>query len=44
MWEMKEGKYTKNLARNQFCAVFHIPDIPENVFTQIYKVLYGDAI
>ena len=34
---MKEDKYTKNLARNQVCAVFHIPDIRENVLPKFTK-------
>ena len=35
---MKEDKYTKNLARNQVCAVFHILDIRENVLPKFTKL------
>ena len=38
MREMKEDKYTKNLAKNQVCAVFHIPDIRENVLPKFTKL------
>ena len=37
---MKEDKYTKSLAKNQVCAIFHMRDIQ----TQIYKALYGNAM
>ena len=40
IWEMKEYKYTKSLVKNQVCAIIHMRDI----FTQIYKALYGDAM
>ena len=36
IWEMKEDKYTKSLAKNQKES--------EKRFTQIYNALYGDAI
>ena len=29
---MKEDAYTKSLAKNQFCAIFHMREIWENVF------------
>ena len=46
---MKEDKYTKNLAKNQICAIFHMRDtdmreIAEKRFTQINKALYGDVM
>ena len=41
---MKEDKYTRNLAKNQVCAMFHMRDIRKNVLPPIYKALYGDAI
>ena len=30
IWEMKEDKYTKSLAKNQVCAIFQMPDIRKN--------------
>ena len=30
IWEMKYDKYTKSLAKNQVCAVFHMQDIQKN--------------
>ena len=41
---MKEGKYTKALAKIQVCAIFHAREIFENFFTYIYRALYGDAM
>ena len=41
IWEIKEDKYTKSLAKNQVCAIFHRRDIWKKSFTH---VLYGDAI
>ena len=41
---MKEAKYTKSLAKNQVYAIVHMRDIWKKRFTQIYKVLYGDAM
>ena len=40
IWKVKEDKYTKSLVKNQVCAIIHMRDI----FTQIYKALYGDAM
>ena len=38
---MNEDKYTKNLAKNQVCVIFHLRDIrTEKRFTQICKALY----
>ena len=44
IWEMKEDKYTKSLAKNQVCAIIDMRDIRKKRFTQIYKALYGDAM
>ena len=41
---MKEGKYTKALAKIQVGAIFHAREIFENLFTDIYRALYGDAM
>ena len=27
IWEMKEDKYTKSLAKNQVCVIIHVRDI-----------------
>ena len=40
---MKRGKYTKTLAKIQTRRVF-VYEISEELFTQIYKGLYGDAM
>ena len=40
---MKRGKYTKTLAKIQARRVF-VYEISEEMFTQIYKGLYGDAM
>ena len=40
---MKLGKYTKTLAKIQARGVF-VYEISEEMFTQIYKGLYGDAM
>ena len=31
IWEIKEDEYTKNLAKNQVCAIFLMQDIQKNV-------------
>ena len=41
---MKEGKYTKALAKIQVCAIFHAREIFENFFAYIYRALYEDAM
>ena len=41
IWEIKQEKYTKSLAKNQVCAII---DIRGKRFTQIYKALYRDAM
>ena len=43
IWEMKEDKYTKSLAKNQVCNISYVRYL-EKGFTQIYKALYGDAM
>ena len=41
IWEINEDKYTKSLAKNQVCVIFHLRDIrTEKRFTQICKALY----
>ena len=30
IWEMKEDEYTKRIAKNQVCAIFHMRDIRKN--------------
>ena len=37
IWEMKEDKYTKGLAKTQVCAMFHYARYSEKLSTQIYK-------
>ena len=44
IWEMKEDKYTKGLAKTQVCAMFHYARYSEKLCTQIYKPLYGDTM
>ena len=41
--KVKEDIYTKSLAKNQVCAIFHMRDIRKKRFTQNYKAFYGDA-
>ena len=43
IWEMKENKYTKSLAKNQDCDISYTR-YSEKSFTQIYQALYGDAM
>ena len=38
IWEMKEDKYTKNLAKNQVCVIFDMQDIRENVLPEFIKL------
>ena len=43
IWEKKEGKYSKTLAKIQVTAVFLKRDIRITFFlTQVYRVFYGD--
>ena len=35
---MKEDKYTKSLAKNQVCAIFHMRDIWKNVLPKFIKL------
>ena len=43
--KVKEDIYTKSLAKNQVCAIFHdhMRDIRKKRFTPNYKAFYGDA-
>ena len=34
IWEIKEDKYAKGLAKNQVCAIFHMGDIRKNVVSR----------
>jgi len=41
--EIKEDKYTKSLAKNQVCAIFHTQNVRKNVLFKFIKLyLYGD--
>ena len=35
---MKEDKFSKWLAKNQVCAIFHMRDIPKNVLPKFKKL------
>ena len=37
VWEMKEDKYTKSLAKNQVYAIVHMRDIRRNVLPKFIK-------
>ena len=37
IWEMKEGKYTKSLAKNQVYTIVHMRDIRKNVLPKFIK-------
>ena len=39
-WEMKEDKYSKSLAKNQVCAIFHMRDIQKNVVPKFIKLCW----
>ena len=41
---MKEGKYTKALAKIQVGAIIHVRKLGGIFFTYIYRALYGDAM
>ena len=41
---MKGGKYARTLAKNQFFGTFHIRAVSEEMFCQIHRDLYGDAM
>ena len=43
IWEKKEGKYSKALAKIQVTAVFPKRDIRITFLTQIYRDFYGDV-
>ena len=38
IWEMKEDEYTKRIAKNQVCAIFHMRDIRKNVLHKHVKL------
>ena len=38
IWEMKEDKYTKRLAKNQACAIFQMRDIRKNDLPKFIKL------
>ena len=38
IWEMKEDKYTKSLAKNQVYAVVHMRDIRKNVLPKLIRL------
>ena len=45
IWEKKEGKYGKILAKIQLTAIFlKQAGYATNFFTQIHRDLYGDAM
>ena len=38
IWEMKEDKYTKSLAKNQVYAMVHMRDIRKNVLPKFIRL------
>ena len=45
IWEIKEDKHTKSLAKNQVCAIIHMREIhKKNVLAKFYTALYRDAM
>ena len=40
IWEMKEGKCTKSLAKNWVCTIFHTQDIQKNVSFEFIKLIW----
>ena len=38
IWEVKEDKYAKGLAKNQVCAMFHLRDIRKTVLPKFIKL------
>ena len=38
IWEMKEDKYTKSLAKNRVCVIFDMQDIRGNVLPKFSKL------
>ena len=44
MWEKKQGKYAKTLAKIRVTAAFLIQDMGRNFFSQIYRDLHGDGM
>ena len=43
MWEKKEGKFSKTLAKIHVTAVFLKRDIRITFLTQLYRDFYGDV-
>ena len=43
IWEMKEDKYTKRLAKNQVCAIFQMLDIRKNDLPKFIKLCMQTA-
>ena len=35
---MEENQYTKHLAKNQDCAIFHVPDTRKNALSKLTKL------
>ena len=43
IWEIKEDKYTKSLAKNQDCVIFHTQNNRKNLLFKFIKLyIYGD--
>ena len=38
IWEMKEDKYTKSLAKHRVCAIFQMGDIRKNALPKFIKL------
>ena len=38
IWEMKEDKYTKSVAKNQVCAIFYMREILKNVLPRFIRL------
>ena len=38
IWEMKEDKYTKSLAKNQVCGIIRMRDIRKNVLPKLIRL------
>ena len=43
IWEMKENKYIKRLAKNQVCAITPMRDIRKNVLSNFIRLFYFTA-
>ena len=44
IWEKKQGKYAKTLAKIRVTADFLMQDMRRIFFTQIYRDLHGDGM